>query len=163
MTDEGNGGLRFVERSKGVSRVWCNMVEEMIKGENLREFCKTLTVGSRAYVAWSCANGHGRYLAVVEYGGGRRAFSRILEGREGRGWQNCAVEMRKVVDYIESHFVVGSRSSKSHGGSKSNGACGNMPMPENKILMVDRGRRLYVEALVGKGHYQEIESLAGVE
>lgn len=62
-----------------------NMVEEMIKGENLREFIG-LMVGSRAYVAQSCANGHGRYLAVVEYGGGRRGFNLIPEDREGRRW-----------------------------------------------------------------------------
>jgi hypothetical protein len=43
-------------------------------------------VGRRAYVAQSCANGHGRYLAVVEYGGGQRGFSLILEDRETMGW-----------------------------------------------------------------------------
>jgi hypothetical protein len=49
------------------------------------------------------------------------------------------VEMRKVVDYLELHVIVGSRSSKSHGGSKSNGVLATPSMPENKILMVDRG------------------------
>lgn len=54
-------GLRITERSIGVSRVVvlgkCSLfwllvtVEEVLKGENLREFYKTIRVGSRAYIA----------------------------------------------------------------------------------------------------------------
>lgn len=46
------------------------MVEEMLKGENLREFYWTLRVGSRAYIALRYVNSNGRYLALVEYGKG---------------------------------------------------------------------------------------------
>ena len=51
---------------------------------------------------------------------------------------NCVVDMRKVVDYPELYAVVDSRSNKSHGCSKSGGVCGNLPMPQNMFLMVDR-------------------------
>lgn len=71
---------------------------------------------------------------------------------------NCVVEMRKVVDYPKLYVIVDSRSSKSHGCSKSMGVHGNLLMPQNMILMVDCRRWSYVEALVGRGHYQEFES-----
>jgi hypothetical protein len=76
----GASGLRFIKRCREVSRAvflgnlsvaWLlGMVEEMLKGENLREFYWTLRVGSRAYIALRYVNSNGRYLASVEYGKG---------------------------------------------------------------------------------------------
>jgi hypothetical protein len=76
--------------------------------------------------------------------GGRRSFIIIPEGRDGRGWGNCVVQMRKVVNYLEPQGVVRSRFGKAHDV--------NPPMSR----MVDHRRRPYVDALVVKGHYQEI-------
>jgi hypothetical protein len=52
----------------------------------LKVFMKTSRVRSKAYIAQSCANNHGRYLALAEYRSGFRiAFIIILKGRERRG------------------------------------------------------------------------------
>lgn len=36
--------------------------------------------------------------------------------------------------------------------------CGPLPLPEKNYLMVDHGRRSYVEALIRKGQSQEFAS-----
>jgi len=78
------------------------MVEEMLKGENLREFYWTLRVGSRAYIALRYVNSNGRYLALVEYGkGGWWGFIVVPEGWEDRGWSKLVVKMRMVVAFLE--------------------------------------------------------------
>lgn len=84
-------------------------------------------------------------MEVSEYDvGERRNFIIISEGRDGRGWGNCVLQMRKVVNYLEPQGVVRSRFGKSHGV--------NPQMPQ----MVDYRRQPYLDALIVKGHYQEI-------
>lgn len=77
-------------------------VEVVLKGDNLREFYRTLRVGSRAYITQRCVNSHGQYMVLAEYGGGggRRGFIVAPEGREGRGWSNFVAELRKVVAFF---------------------------------------------------------------
>jgi hypothetical protein len=53
-------------------------VEELIRGDPLREFGKTLRVGSIAYVVQRCANSHGRFLELSEYGYRREAYRGFL-------------------------------------------------------------------------------------
>jgi hypothetical protein len=55
------------------------------------------------------------------------------------------VDMRKVVDYPELYVVVDSRSSKSHGCSKSNRVCGNLPM----VVVLRHGEGSFVEIVGG--------------
>jgi hypothetical protein len=44
----------------------------------------------------------GRYLELLKYGGGGwRSFITILEGNKGRGWVECATQMRKVQNFHE--------------------------------------------------------------
>lgn len=80
-------------------------------------------------------------MELGEYGiGGRRSFIVILDGREGRGWAGCAAQLRKVVNFFEPSGNVGSMNEKINGGVP--------PMTQ----LVEEGRRLYAEVLVGKGH-----------
>jgi hypothetical protein len=53
--------------------VWLmNSMEELIKGEDIRDFCRTFRVGNMAYVMQRPENIHRRFLEVSEYGGGRQ-------------------------------------------------------------------------------------------
>jgi hypothetical protein len=74
--------------------VWLlTIAEDLIRGENLREFYRTLRVGSTAYIVQRRANSHERFLEVSEYRtGGLRSFIIIPEGREGNGPGNCVVQ-----------------------------------------------------------------------
>ena len=107
-------------------RLWLrSTVEDFIRGTELKEFYRSFSYGSAVYVAQRHANGSGRFLELGEYGiGGWRSFIVILEGREGRGWAGN----------------VGSKNEKINGGVP--------PMTQ----LVEEGRRLYAEALVGKRH-----------
>jgi hypothetical protein len=116
-------------------------VEDFIRGTELKEFYRSFSSGSAVYVAQRRVNGNGRFLELGEYGiGGRRSFIVILEGREGRGWAGCAVQLRKVVNFLQPSGNVGSKNEKINGGVP--------PMTQ----LVEEGRWLYVEALVGKRH-----------
>lgn len=152
LSKDGNGGFRFAERCKGVYRalilgkpsvVWLlNMAEDYIRGENLREFYRTLRVGSTAHIVQTRANSHERFLEVSEYRtGGRQSFIIIPEGREGSGPGNCVVQMRKAVIYIEQQGVIGSRFGKAYGANPS------------MHWIVDKGRWFYVDALVRKIYF----------
>jgi hypothetical protein len=124
-----NIGIRFAERTRGVyqamipdkpSMVWLlNTVEELIRREKLREFYRTLGVGSIVYVVQKCADSHGRFLELSEYCVGEwRSFIIIPEGQEGRGWWgNCVLQMRKVVNYLELCGAIGSRDRKAYVGN----------------------------------------------
>jgi hypothetical protein len=92
-------------------------------------------------------NSHGRFLEVLEYGaGGWRSFIIISEGQERRGWRSCIVQMRKVVHYFEKKDSTGSRYGKKYNDS--------LLMPRSE----DKGRRSFVEVMLGKGHSQETVS-----
>jgi hypothetical protein len=59
-------------------------LEEVINLK-LRDFYRTVRVGSRAYFVQRCMNSHGWYMALAEYGGGWCGLIIVLEGRESRG------------------------------------------------------------------------------
>lgn len=62
-------------------------VEALLQAEGLKEFVKSSRVGNVAFIAQHWSNKHGRFLAVVEYGGGGRSgFPVLVEGRGGMGW-----------------------------------------------------------------------------
>lgn len=102
------------------------------------------------FIAHRGSNSHDRFLTLVEYGGGGLcSFIVIPEGREGKGWKSCALELRKVLAFFEMY--VSARCSPSRvflSGVQMFGMGGS-------ILMVVKNStgaassRSYAEALVG--------------
>ena len=70
-----------------LSVMWLtSMVEELKRGENLREIYRSFSSGHLVYIAHIRANSHERFLELSKYGvGGWLSFIVLLEGREGRG------------------------------------------------------------------------------
>lgn len=80
------------------------MVQGFIRtlGESMRsgmkELYATTREGDRSFIAQKCSNARGRFMALVEYGGGgRRNFIFILEDVEGRGWRRLAATLREII------------------------------------------------------------------
>lgn len=54
------------------------------------------------YILHRQGNVHGRFLELLEYGGGgQHSFVIVPEGREGSGWANCLSQMRRLKKYFE--------------------------------------------------------------
>jgi hypothetical protein len=50
------------------------------------------------------SNSHGNFLELSEYGGkGRRSFVIIPEGIEGKGWEDCRVQLQRLKIHHEKH------------------------------------------------------------
>lgn len=89
-------------------------VEELIRGDHKRDFCRTFRMGNTVHVAQWRVNSHGRFLEVSEYGAkGWQSFFIILEGRARSVWVSCGAQMRKVTHYFEED-VTGSKYIKKH-------------------------------------------------
>lgn len=120
-------------------------MEELIKGEKLRDFYKSFRSGDIVYIAQRRVNSHEKFLELSEYGvGERRSFIVIPRTVKEDGGGDCVAEMRKVVNFLEPHGNVGSKEEKIHGSFLS------------LLWLVEIGRCLYVEVVVGKGHDQKI-------
>lgn len=90
-------------------------MEELIRGEKLRDFYRSFRSGDVVYIAQRCVNSYGSFLELSEYGvEGWRSFIVIPEDHEGRGCGDCVAQMRKVVNFIKPHGNVGSREEKTH-------------------------------------------------
>ena len=63
----------------------CWLQLEEVINPKLRDFYRTVRVGSRAYFVQRRMNSHGWHMALAEYGGGWCGFIVVPEGREGRG------------------------------------------------------------------------------
>jgi hypothetical protein len=65
---------------------WDYLTNSEIVCENFRTF----RFGCFSYVMQRRKNSYGNYLELLEYGGkGWRSFVIILEGDEGKGWEDC--------------------------------------------------------------------------
>lgn len=81
-----------MERDKGVylavllgksSMRWLTKtVDEMIRGDETWDFCRTFRMGNSMNAAHQRVNSHGRFLEVMEYDAGWRSFIIIPESRE---------------------------------------------------------------------------------
>lgn len=104
-------------------------------------------------IAQRGSNRHNRFLTWVEYDdGGRRSFIIIPEGREGKGWKSCALELQKVLAFFETD--VSARCSSSivfHGGFQTFSMGGSVSMVEKKNSTRVVSSRSYVEAMVRLG------------
>lgn len=110
LMEEG-GFVLITERSWKVMkeiRLGKVMVQCFIRtlGESLRsgmkELYATTREGDRSFIAQRCLNARGRFVALVEYGGGGRCnfifiSKDISEDVEGRGWRRLAVALREII------------------------------------------------------------------
>lgn len=88
-------------------------MEDLTKGDELREFCRTFQIGSTAYIVQRQENNHRRFMDLSKYGGERRCiFIIVPEGQEGSGWVTCISQMRWVVKHFEQKGVFGSRNGE---------------------------------------------------
>lgn len=71
--------------------------------------------------------------------------------------------MVALFDSVAQDESRGMVSQKLYGSLKSSGLKGTPSLPPKKDLMVDHGRRLYIEALVGKWQFHEIENLCRID
>lgn len=60
------------------------------------DFYSFVREGHRIFFTQRLSNSRGRYMAVSEYGDGRRRNSIILEDKEGQGWSKMASQLREV-------------------------------------------------------------------
>lgn len=59
---------------------------ETLQGEDWKEFVKFSSVACEAFIAKTCSNSHGCFVALAEHsGGGWRAFIIIQNGQERKG------------------------------------------------------------------------------
>lgn len=67
--------------------VWMvNMTDKLLKAGTCTNFALKFNEAHRGFLAQCCSNKGGRYVAVVEYGGGRKqGVVTVPEGKNGHG------------------------------------------------------------------------------
>jgi hypothetical protein len=101
------GGVQLAEKSRGNCRsvimAWPTVFwlvsawDYLTNTETVRENWRTFRFGCLAYVMQRRNNSHGNFLELSEYGGkGRRSFVIIPEGIEGKGWEDCWVQLQRL-------------------------------------------------------------------
>jgi hypothetical protein len=108
------GGVQMAEKSRGKCRTvimaWPTIFwlvsawDYLINIETSRENWRTFRFGCLAYVMQRRTNSHGNFLELSEYGGkGRRSFVIIPEGIEGKGWEDCRVQLQRLKIHHEKN------------------------------------------------------------
>lgn len=84
--------------------VWMvNLVDKLLEADAARPFALKFNEASRAFLAQRCGKKARRYVAIIEYGEGRRrGVIMILEGVNGRGWRMLAESFQEVVNFLGS-------------------------------------------------------------
>jgi hypothetical protein len=101
------GGVQMAEKSRGKCRsvimAWPSIFwlvsawDYLTNTETARENWRTFRFGCLAYVMQRRNNSHGNFLELSEYGGkGRRSFVIIPEGIEGKGWEDCRAQLKRL-------------------------------------------------------------------
>ncbi|KAB1215950.1 putative ADP-ribosylation factor GTPase-activating protein AGD8 [Morella rubra] len=98
--------------------VWIvNLASRLQMVDNKKEVVVKFNEASRGFLAQRCSNKAGRYVAVAEFGGGRRkGVVMILEGKEGAGWKELADVFQEVVSHL-------SQPKRGREGSYGVGVC----------------------------------------
>ncbi|KAB1219725.1 hypothetical protein CJ030_MR3G019178 [Morella rubra] len=81
-----------------------NMTEKLMASGPATDFALKFNEARRGFLAQRSSNRGGRYVAVVEYGGGRRqgtVMVMVPEGKNGYGWQILNRVFREVVSYLK--------------------------------------------------------------
>jgi hypothetical protein len=104
-------------------------------------------------IAQRGSNHHNQFLTWVEYDdGGLRSFIIIPEGREGKGWKSCALELQKVLAFFETYVNARCSSSRVfHSGVQMFSMGGSVSMVEKKNSTRVVSSTSYAEALVRPG------------
>jgi hypothetical protein len=124
-------------------------MEELRQGGEMRDFCRTIRVGSTVHILQWRGNTHGRFLVLLEFGnGGRRTFVIISKGREGSGWANCLAQLRK----LEKFFT------KTDDGENKGGKIQTAQKMEMKPA--NHGGWTFAAVLIRQGHDQEKGTLS---
>jgi hypothetical protein len=108
------GGVQMAEKSRGKCRTvimawptifWLVSAWDYLTNiETSRENWRTFRFGCLAYVMQRRTNSHGNFLELSEYGGkGRRSFVIIPEGIEGKGWEDCRVQLQRLKIHHEKN------------------------------------------------------------
>jgi hypothetical protein len=99
------------------SVVWMlNMMEELMIGLTLKEFCRSRRVGDSVIILQKRQNHYGQFLEITEYGkGGRHSYIIIPEGRESCGWGSCISQLRRLVKHFASARISGQQSKHIQG------------------------------------------------
>jgi hypothetical protein len=108
VVEGGSKGLRISESSRGITRFialngkdscWLlATLEELLAAKDSAVFWRRSRAGFPSSYAQRCANKHGRFLMVENYGEGRRrSFIIVPEGRKGEGWKSFRSELSYVV------------------------------------------------------------------
>jgi hypothetical protein len=108
------GGVQMAEKSRGKCRTvimawptifWLVSAWDYLTNiETSRENWRTFRFGCLAYVMQRRTNSHGNFLELSEYGGkGRRSFVIIPEGIEGKGWEDCRVQLQRLKIHQEKN------------------------------------------------------------
>jgi hypothetical protein len=107
----GSTGLRIGESSRGITRFialngkdsrWLlDTLEELLAAKDSAVFWRRSHAGFPSSFAQRCANKHGRFLMVENYGEGRRrSFILVPEGRKGAGWKSFRSELSSAVKFM---------------------------------------------------------------
>ncbi|KAB1204827.1 hypothetical protein CJ030_MR8G007181 [Morella rubra] len=107
VTVLGNGVVKLSEWSRKAlssiflgrfGAVWMVNMASRLQVDIHKEFVVKYNEASRAFLAQRCSNKAGRYVAIAEFGGGRRkGVVMIPEGKEGSGWKDLATVFQEVV------------------------------------------------------------------
>lgn len=105
--------LKILESSRGVTRSirlnskdssWLlASVEELIAAKDSVVFWRRSRSGFPSTLVQRCANKHGRFLIVEDFGGDRhRGSILVLEGKNGEGWESFRTEHSAVVIHMKA-------------------------------------------------------------
>lgn len=86
--------------------IWvAKTMEECFHSAGSKEFIRTFSHGTLAYIAQRSSNGFRSFLYIIEFrGGGSRGLIIIPEEAEGYGWKKMAEELREVCGSREKNF-----------------------------------------------------------
>lgn len=119
----GSTRLRIREKCRGftssiflgrIDSCWLlDAVEELLSAKSYAVFWKRSWAGFPGIIAQQCANKHGHFLVVEEYGGGRRGFILVPKRRNDKGWMSFVLELWVVVKYTQSIYGGGNNKTMS--------------------------------------------------
>jgi hypothetical protein len=138
VVEEGSTGLWMREKCRGVIHsIFLNKrdcfwllesLEELLIASSTEDFWRRSRSGSPGIFVQRCANRHGRFLVVEDFGGGkRRGFILVPEGRSGEGWKSFVLELRAVVNFLKSRTIPKPAQASSVKESKL-----QAPIPSNR-------------------------------
>jgi hypothetical protein len=163
------GGVRFEERSKGLTRSvimawppihWLLVAWDFLAPvEKAKEKWRTFRFGSIVYVLLRRTNRYGNFLEISEYGEkGRRSFIIIPEGEDGKGWTDWREQLSKLKFFHEKQKLGGTSSGK-HTGIPAAGLVGcnkgKLIVSSDQTSLLGE-KKSYAEVVQGSSNFQTV-------